>query len=193
MFDAHGAWTPMYAIEFCRRAESYNLTWLEEPLRSESIAGYRSVRRGTRIPLAVGEHLYTRFEVANYLRDRLVDCLQPDVAWCGGITETSKICALASAADVSIVFHGASLIPAVHMALALPTRFIPMVEYHLTLEPKRQFFLSQQLHPVRGRLTTAPGPGLGMQLDPRRVETTSFLRLDDDSLVRQVAEGALVR
>ena len=38
-----------------------------------------------------------------------VDILQPDVTWCGGITEARRIVAQAAAYDIPVIPHGSSV------------------------------------------------------------------------------------
>ena len=60
------------------------------------------------MPISGGEHEYTRWGLKQLMDAEAVDVLQPDIYWCGGITETLKICALASAYDLPVIPHGHS-------------------------------------------------------------------------------------
>ena len=55
-----------------------------------------------------------------------VGLLQPDVTWCGGITEARRIVALASASDIPIIPHGSSIY-SYHLQYAFPN--LPMSEF----------------------------------------------------------------
>ena len=56
-----------------------------------------------------GEHEYTRYGFRRLIADRAVDILQPDVTWCGGITEARRIVAQAAAYDIPVIPHGSSV------------------------------------------------------------------------------------
>ena len=170
MVDAFGRWDLSYAQEFCRRAEHLRLTWVEEPLPPEMLLSYKRLRSATSTALAAGEHCYTRFEIANLLEANVVDFIQPDAGWCGGLTELRRIITLASVYGVPIVPHGGGLIPSLHLAASDPIPVIPKIEYHLTVEPKRQWFLRSSIKLDRGRITVPVDPGLGFEIDESRVK-----------------------
>ena len=44
-----------------------------------------------------------------FVCDAGCDILQPDITWCGGITEARRIYALASAYDIPCIPHGSSV------------------------------------------------------------------------------------
>jgi len=76
----------------------YRIKWLEDYLLPEDIEGYARVRE--RLPgttLASGEHWYGPHPFAAAAGRGLVDILQPDLAWCGGISAGVRICHLAEA------------------------------------------------------------------------------------------------
>ena len=53
----------LYAIELARRLEEYRPTWLEEPLPFDDLDAHAALAGATRIPLAFGEHHYTRWQI----------------------------------------------------------------------------------------------------------------------------------
>ena len=87
----------------------------------DQYTGYTEVKR--RNPstslLTCGEHEYTRWGFKLLLDQNCADLLQPDVTWCGGITEARRIVALASAYDVPIIPHGSSVY-SYHLQYAFP-------------------------------------------------------------------------
>ena len=172
MLDAFGRWNRHYTIEFARHIHQLNVTWLEEPLPPALGSSLTSLRRACGVPLAAGEHLYTRYEAHNLLRTEAIDYLQPDVGWCGGISEAGKIAAIASVWGIPLVPHGAGLIPALHLAAVHPPTLIPSVEYHMTLADERLFFFSERLAPIDGMIPLPTGPGLGFTVDLKPAMTT---------------------
>ena len=79
-----------YEIDIALRAvailEEYGVAWLEEPLFLEDIQGHSLLKSHSRVPIAVGENLHTRFAFENYMVRKAVDILQPNVARVGGIS-----------------------------------------------------------------------------------------------------------
>jgi L-alanine-DL-glutamate epimerase-like enolase superfamily enzyme len=95
--------------------------------------------------------------------------LQPDIYWAGGISETMKITALASAYDVPIIPHGHSTPATAHFIAAWPQTTCPLLEYLVKWNEIHQFFLKTPLKPVGGKVTLPTAPGLGMELDPGKI------------------------
>ena len=119
--------------------------------------------------LTCGEHEYTRWGFKLLLDHQCADLLQPDVTWCGGITEARRIVALASAYDVPIVPHGSSIY-SYHLQYAFPN--LPMSEFILlsfdgaSLSPYfGDLFLDEPL-PKDGSVNLDPNkPGFGVTLN----------------------------
>jgi len=96
MFDAFMGWDLPYALEMVRALEPLNPFWMEEPIPPERVGGLRQIRQASQVPVATGEHVYTRWQVVELLERRAVDFIQTDPDWTGGVTELVKICALCS-------------------------------------------------------------------------------------------------
>src|SRR5579884_2147603 len=62
----------------------------------------------SRIPIVLGERLYSRWDYRRLLEMRLVPIVQPDVIHIGGILELKKIGAMAEAYGVGIAAHNAA-------------------------------------------------------------------------------------
>ena len=175
MFDAFMSWDVAYAAQLCRRLEPLDPYWLEEPVPPERIGAFRRLKRATRVPLATGEHVYTRWQVRELLARDAVDFVQTDPDWTGGITELAKICALCSSFEVPVVAHGHSLLPALHVAAAQSPAVVPMVEYLLLAQPHKQWFHTRRYVPEGGEVELPEGPGLGIALDASRIEAREEL------------------
>ena len=111
-----------YAVGLAERLKPYRLRWIEEALPPADLDAWQSLRQ--RLPwqtLASGEHWHLPAAFAHAVKHRLVDILQPDVLWVGGITAAQKICHLAEAAGISVIPHGAMNAPyGQHLAFAMP-------------------------------------------------------------------------
>jgi L-rhamnonate dehydratase len=171
MFDAFNSWTVPYAIDMGRGIAPYRPAWLEEPVPVDRRAGLKRIRDETGIPIATGEHLYTRWQVLDLLQSEAVDVIQADPDWCGGISELVKIATLCSAFDVPVCPHGHSLHAALHVAAAMPYNMLPTVEFLILHQQTKQRFLRGYLEPKDGVIAPPATPGLGLELDPEKVET----------------------
>jgi L-alanine-DL-glutamate epimerase-like enolase superfamily enzyme len=169
MFDAFNRWTADYAVSMVRKLAPVEPAWVEEPVPPERVATLRRIREAAPVPIATGEHVYTRWQVKQLLEGGAVDVLQTDPDWCGGITEQVKICALASAFDVPVIAHGHSLLPALHIAGAQPASVVPEVEFLVLAQPMKQHFHTSWREPVSGQIALPDEPGLGLVLDEEKI------------------------
>jgi L-rhamnonate dehydratase len=170
MFDAFMGWDVTYAIEMAKTLADLNITWLEEPIPPERVDAFRQIRTMGGVPIATGEHVYTRWQVKELLVNDAVDYIQADPDWTGGITEQLKICALGSAFEVPVIAHGHSLLPPLHIAAAQSPATVPYVEYLMRYQPRKQFFQANIYTPQQGYLTLPDLPGLGLVLDDNKIE-----------------------
>lgn len=170
MLDCWMSWDVPYTIQMSRRLEDYQLRWLEEPVLPDKIAQYAEIRRSSRIPISGGEHEYTRWGQKMLMDAGACDVLQPDIYWCGGISETMKILALGSAYDLTMIPHGHSTPATAHVIAAWPETTCPLLEYLIKWNEIHQHFLKYPLKPINGSVTLNELPGLGMDLDEAKIE-----------------------
>jgi L-alanine-DL-glutamate epimerase-like enolase superfamily enzyme len=107
-------WTADEAIRAARSFAPYDLTWLEEPISPDDVAGHARVVREGGLPIAAGENLRTVWDFRHLIASGGVTYPEPDVTNCGGVTSFMKIARLAEA-------HGAHDIT-VHLLAAAPNR-----------------------------------------------------------------------
>lgn len=175
MLDAWMSWDVPYTIQMAARLEEYHPRWIEEPVLPDKIEQYAQIRRNVRVPIAGGEHEYTRWGLKALMDAGACDVLQPDIYWCGGISETMKICALASAYDLPVIPHGHSVPATVHLIAAWPQTTCPLLEYLVKWNEIHQFFLKHPVKPVGGGVTLSTLPGIGMELDDAKIEKRTDL------------------
>ena len=175
MFDAFMAWDVPYAVKMVQALAPLHPIWLEEPIPPERVGGLRQIRQAAAVPLATGEHVYTRWQVKELLVNEAVDMVQTDPDWTGGITELVKICALASAFEAPVVAHGHSLLAALHVAAAQPPTTVPWVEYLIRHQESKQFFHKPVYRPVQGSMKLPELPGLGLVLDEHKIDRREAL------------------
>ncbi|HEX4675039.1 MAG TPA: L-rhamnonate dehydratase [Steroidobacteraceae bacterium] len=159
-----------YAIRLATKAQEYGLKWLEEALSPDDYWGYAALKRNTPRGMLVttGEHEATRWGFRMLLEMECCDIIQPDVGWCGGMTELLKIAALADSRGVLVIPHGSSVYsyhfvitrhnsPFAEFLMMAPgaDKVVPMFHPQLTGEPV----------PVNGRLKLPDRPGFGVELN----------------------------
>jgi len=172
MVDCYMSLTVPYAIKLIRKCASLDIEWWEEVLSPDDTEGYVQLREalpGTQ--WATGEHEYTRYGYRKLVESRMFDVLQPDIMWCGGLTELIRIATHAAAYDTSVVPHGTSHYT-VHFCMSQPNS--PLIEY-VAYSPDGKsvapvhgdFFLKEPL-PKNGVVTCEEfsKPGFGLEVSP---------------------------
>ncbi len=99
--------------------EPYDLYWLEEPLPPGDLEGYVKLRDACPIPIASGEHEYTAKAFEVIIEERLHAFVQPDVCWCGGMTELLKVYRMAEGTDAIVCPHRGGEAWSIHATGAL--------------------------------------------------------------------------
>jgi L-alanine-DL-glutamate epimerase-like enolase superfamily enzyme len=174
MLDAWMSWDLPYAVQVGRRIAEFAPRWLEEPVLPDKIDVYAQIRRALQpmgIPISGGEHEYTRWGLKLYMDAGAVDVLQPDIYWCGGISETLKICAVASTYDLPVIPHGHSVPATCHLIASQPPNLCPLLEYLVKWNAVHQWFLKTPIHPQDGHVAVSAldRPGIGMELDESKI------------------------
>lgn len=100
-----------------------DIGWLEEPFPAHDHRAYAQAREFGTTPLAAGENHYTRFEFTRVLEDGNITIWQPDLSKCGGVTETLRIAAMASAFKIPVHPHssmtGVNQAASIHLLAAI--------------------------------------------------------------------------
>ena len=105
LFGTHGQMTAAGAIRLARRLEPYDPLWFEEPVPPDAPEEMARVARGTRIPIAAGERLATKYDFARLLKHGSAAILQMNLGRVGGILEAKKIAGMAEVHHVQIAPH----------------------------------------------------------------------------------------
>mmetsp|Transcript_6679 Transcript_6679/g.13959 ORF Transcript_6679/g.13959 Transcript_6679/m.13959 type:complete len:421 (-) Transcript_6679:126-1388(-) len=171
MIDCYMSLTVPYAKELARKCEPYNIKWIEECLIPDDYRGYAALKQAVQGSTLVttGEHEYTRYGFHQLLAHDCADVLQPDITWCGGITEARRIVALCSAYDIPVIPHGSSVY-SYHLQICFPS--CPLAEF-LVMSPKGDEIVSyfgnlfkDEPVPKDGYVTLdATKPGFGVTLN----------------------------
>jgi L-alanine-DL-glutamate epimerase-like enolase superfamily enzyme len=162
LVDANNCFDAATAIQLANNIREYDIMLFEEPVFADDIPGLARFKRGTDIPLATGEHEYTRFGVRDLLMHEAADIVQLDGARAGGYTEMLKVAALTQAWNVKFAPHAMENIH-LHLAAAVPNTLF--LERLLMFEDiTAQVFKDAPL-PIDGVMHIPDLPGLGLRLD----------------------------
>jgi L-alanine-DL-glutamate epimerase-like enolase superfamily enzyme len=163
MVDATESWDLSRAMQTGRALQEAGITWLEDPVHHQDVAGLAQVASALEIPVAGGEHLYQLTAFREALGARAVDIAIMDLARVGGITPWRKIAALAQAHQVPVCGH---VVPEVHVHLLAAVPNGLMVEYM----PRSAAILRAMPTLENGYLLAPQAPGLGLDLDEAAVQ-----------------------
>ncbi|OLZ58088.1 enolase C-terminal domain-like protein [Amycolatopsis keratiniphila] len=161
--DANGGYTVGQARRLIEPLRDQGVTWFEEPVSSDDLAGLSELRVPGGPDIAAGEYGYDLPYFARLVP--VVDCLQIDVTRCGGFTEWRRAAAVAAAMGRDVSAHCAPNLSA-HAGVATANfRHIEWFADHDRIE--REFFESS-LDPSGGTVSpdeAAPGLGLEFRRD----------------------------
>jgi L-alanine-DL-glutamate epimerase-like enolase superfamily enzyme len=175
MFDAFHGWDLAFARAWTERVRDYHPTWLEEPFGPDRLRTFVELHRSTGQALSAGEHLYDRAEVLAWLNESAIAVVQSDPEWCGGVTELSRICAVAETFGVPVIPHGHGLHAALHVVASQSPTTCPSIEYLIRLMPNRHHFEVDPPRPVHGAVALPTGPGFGIRLDDNKIASRRTL------------------
>jgi L-rhamnonate dehydratase len=171
MFDCWQAMDVGYVVELADRIREYRPRWLEECAMPDRIDSYRRIKERTDIPLAGAEHEYTRWGFKRFIDVGALDVIQPDIYWCGGLSETLKIAAYATVHDLVTIPHGHSSPATIHFSATQSPIHTPYQEYLVKWNSIHQYFLRNPVEAKAGIIHVPDLPGLGMELDPAKIES----------------------
>jgi L-alanine-DL-glutamate epimerase-like enolase superfamily enzyme len=153
--DFFGAWERDLVVEYFD-AMNANCAWIEEPIPPWQLMDI-SVLENLSGPIAAGEHCYCPQDML-LLSLAGINIWQPDSVFCGGFSALRDCIQLAKKHRARVIPHGGGLLAAVHAAALEPS--LELVEWHLSIEPRRQAHLSAPILPaVELAIPTAPGWG----------------------------------
>ena len=161
--DANGGYTVGQAVRLADELSAIGVTWFEEPVSSQDLAGLAAVRRQVRPDVAAGEYSWSLADSARLIEAGAVDCLQLDVTRCGGITEFLRGASLAAAHNLQVSGHCAPNLHA-HVGAAAPN--LRHVEYFHDHQRIERLFFDGTLDPADGSMRpdlTRPGHGLALR------------------------------
>jgi D-galactarolactone cycloisomerase len=187
MVDANQGWrmpgdrTPRWdvatAAECARALEELGVYWLEEPLRAEDPDAYAALRELTGIRLAAGEMVRRVGEAVDLVVRGLVDVVQADVLFVGGLEGCRRIADVAASHGRAWSPHtwsnGAGLVANLHGALGCSTeQWIEVPFDPPSWGPERRDWLLGAPLEIAADGTIRPpaGPGLGLDIDVDRLE-----------------------
>ena len=164
MIDANGACSRKGALALAHQIADVEVSWFEEPVSSDDVAGLRLIRDAgpPGMDVAAGEYGYDAFHFRALLEAGAVDVLQADATRCCGLTGLMQADALAWAHGVPLSLHCA---PALHMQAGLCLQRLMHQEWFHDHARIEAMLLDGAQSPEGGTIAPDLGrPGLGLAL-----------------------------
>jgi L-alanine-DL-glutamate epimerase-like enolase superfamily enzyme len=167
--DANGGFSVGRAVRVGRMLEDQGYFHFEEPCPFPELEQTAQVAAALDIPVAGGEQDISLSQFQRMISGRVVDIVQPDIGYIGGISRARKVAVLAEAAGIPCTPHCAndSLLQVftLHLAAAMPA-CTQYQEWSIERTPWTQGVYEPLLQVVDGAVPAPTAPGWGVTLDP---------------------------
>jgi L-alanine-DL-glutamate epimerase-like enolase superfamily enzyme len=177
--DANSSYDPPKAIEVGRMLEDYGAIHYEEPCPFDNFDDTKKVTDALKIPVAFGEQESSHWRFQWCIREHVVDIVQPDIYYYGGMIRSRRVARMADQANMASTCHlsgGFGFVYSLHFASCTP-KIGPWQEYKKGVETYGQWF-NPPLKIVDGSISVPSGPGLGLA-DPAEILKDAKLITDE--------------
>lgn len=176
MVDANQAWDLPTAIDRIKALVSFDLNWIEEPIRADSpLSDWQKLSSTHQLRLAAGENIVGEQSFLKAIASRVFGVIQPDIAKWGGISGCLPIIKKLREHKIEYCPHylggGIGLMASAHLLAASSST--GMLEIDSNLNPLRSL-LSTPLDGISdGKVVLSNKPGIG--IDPDLDALSQFL------------------
>ncbi|GGM14016.1 mandelate racemase/muconate lactonizing enzyme family protein [Nakamurella endophytica] len=169
MLELHALWDLPTARRIAEATADLGLYWIEDPLKADDLEAVARFARSSRVPVALGETLGTRWSFAQLLDRQAADVVMFDLGWVGGLSEAQRISAMAETRHLPVAPHDCTgpvvLTASTHLAVHAPNAVLQ--------ETVRAYYTGWYRDVVTelpqiadGRIAPPDTPGLGTALRP---------------------------
>ena len=167
--DANGSYDAKKGIEVGRMLESLNFVFFEEPCPWEELTETQAVTKALDIPVACGEQDSSLWRFQWMIKNGVMNIVQPDINYNGGLIRTARVAKMAAAAGMKIVPHntqsGAASVNILQFASCTPN-IGPFMERTWRRPQQAQDWFAPNFIIKNGVLRVPDGPGFGVEIDP---------------------------
>jgi len=167
--DFHGAISPQNAKLLIKAYEPYHPMFIEEPINCQNVDLMAEIARGTPLPIATGERIFTKWGFREILEKGAATILQPDLCHAGGISEVRLIAGMAEAYYAAIAPHNPlgpiSLAAGLQIAASIPN-FLCQEQVDLGVGYLKKAFVVKD-----GYVDVPTMPGLGIEVDEESLKS----------------------
>ena len=170
--DLHTRFDLTEAIKICKELEKLQPYFIEDIVRSENPAVYKTIRSMTTVPIAVGEQFGDRWDINELIEQRLIDYARVTLPNVGGISEFKKIASLCETHYVGMIPHftGPLSVAALVHAMGSSSFSRCLMELAGGASEKPAYFNEDLVDFRNGKIYLNSRPGLGVKFDPKKAD-----------------------
>lgn len=171
--DANGGYDEATALSVIPKLKEAGCDVLEQPLRAHCISGYQKIRKlGAGLPILMDEGIIDGALLAEYIQLGMLDGVAMKPARCGGLTEARRQVEMLEKHNLRFLGSGLTD-PDLSLAASLLLYGAYDLKYPAALNGPQFLGASILKTPFEvkdGALAVPGGPGLGVEIDPEKVE-----------------------
>jgi L-alanine-DL-glutamate epimerase-like enolase superfamily enzyme len=169
--DANEAWDLASARRLCARLEPLAIDFVEQPIDARDLLGMRELRRATRIPLAANQGIWSIAEAQQAIRLESCDVIVSGPLWLGGLLPLQQLGVVCAESGIGFCRHTP---PETSITIAAGLHALATLPQLLDGNQTYYYYLAEDVSDSLGerrvsRLAVPDGPGLGIEVDERRV------------------------
>lgn len=169
MADANGSYDVPHGLRIGRLLEDLKYAFYEEPCPFEEWTETITVRKGLKIPIAFGEQQFSLWQFDWMLRNGMMDIVQPDINYNGGLIRAKRVARIAEKLGKTIVPHntqtGVTSVNILQFASCTKNTW-DFMEYPWRAPQKAPSWYKPDFKIKNGKIQVPTTPGMGLELDP---------------------------
>lgn len=177
MIDAWCGYTYEYTMRVCEAIKEYDIFFFEEPIIPNQMDTVARLSQNCPVPIAIGEHLLTRYDWLRQINAGFRGFAQPDPYWCGGVTEYLKIMDLLTTYDFPVTLHNTRPSLGIQLEAPFGINVIPITEHHAKLHFSSDWFLKYPADTVNGMFKVSDVPGCHLDVNEEHVERETWIEV----------------
>lgn len=170
--DANMNWNVPTAIKWIKELQRFKIMYVEQPVPDYDLDGMAAVRRAVDVPIAADESCSSVERVLEMIKRDSCDVFVVYVSEAGGLSRARTIASIADACGKWCTMGtwaetGVATIAGAHV-IASSMNFVFCNDTHYMLQSDD--IITEPLKIVNGKVTMNSKPGLGVSLDPEKLE-----------------------
>lgn len=173
MVDANSCYSPARAIEVGHLLQDNGISHYEEPCPYWEFEQTKQVTDALQIDVTGGEQDCMMASWKSMIDGRIVDIVQPDICYLGGMSRTLRVARMAEAAGIPVTPHCANLsmvtLFTMHLLRAIPNagKYLEFSIEGLDYYPwQDQIFVTSPYEITDGHAQVTDAPGWGVEVSP---------------------------